>query len=70
LWIAGQNVTQAELPQRLREKLYAEPQSSVVIKGDASAEYGVVKRVMLDIKDAGFRQVALIAEQHGTGLAL
>jgi biopolymer transport protein ExbD len=42
----------------------------VVIKGDAAAEYGVVKRVMLDVKDAGFRQVALIAEQHGTGLPL
>jgi biopolymer transport protein ExbD len=66
VWIAGTSVTNAGLPGRLQEMLRSEPGSSVVIKGDAGAEYGLVKRVMLDVRDAGFRQVALIAEKHGT----
>jgi biopolymer transport protein ExbD len=68
VWVGGQNVSPTDLPSRLRQELLREPESTVVIKGDAGTEYGAVKRVMLDVKDAGFRQVALIAEKGGSGL--
>jgi biopolymer transport protein ExbD len=69
IFVGAQNVTRTDLPAVLREELLREPQSTVVIKADAAAEYGSVKRVMLDVRDAGFRQVALIAEKRGVSLA-
>jgi biopolymer transport protein ExbD len=69
VFLGAQTVSSSDLPARLREELLREPASTVVIKGDASAEYGMVKRVMLDVRDAGFRQVGLIAEKGGSALA-
>jgi biopolymer transport protein ExbD len=67
VWLGATSVSAADLPARLREALLLDPESTVIIKGDAGAQYGTVKRVMLDVKDAGFRQVALIAERRVAG---
>ena len=36
----------------------------VVIKGDASLEYGTVKQAMLAVQSAGFKNVGLITERY------
>jgi biopolymer transport protein ExbD len=38
-----------------------------VVKGDARLTYGDVKRIMLQVKEAGFPQVGLIVEKRGSG---
>jgi biopolymer transport protein TolR len=47
---------------RLTEYFQRDPGTSVVIKGDARLNYGVVKKAMLDVKKAGFEQVGLITQ--------
>jgi len=55
---------------RLAEYFQRDPSTTVVIKGDARLNYGVVKRAMLDVKKAGFQSVGLItqpkAQQRGS----
>ena len=47
---------------RLTEYFQRDPGTTVVIKGDARLNYGVVKRAMLDVKKAGFQAVGLITQ--------
>ena len=47
---------------RLTEYFQRDPGTTVVIKGDARLNYGVVKRAMLDVKKAGFQSVGLITQ--------
>jgi biopolymer transport protein ExbD len=65
IFFGASPVSSADLPGRLRTEKERDPAHTVIIKGDAGAEYGQVKRVMLDVRDAGFREVALIAERRG-----
>ena len=39
--------------------------ADVVIQGDARLDYGMVKRTMLRVKDAGFEHVGLITKPKG-----
>ncbi len=39
----------------------------IFVRGDKSAEYGLVARVMGRIKEAGFRKISLITEVEGGG---
>ena len=57
-----------EFPARIREFKERNPDSEVVVKGDARLTYGVVKKVMLDIKDAGYTQVGLITKKRDQAL--
>ena len=65
-----EKITADALGARLAEYFQRDPGTSVVIKGDARLNYGVVKKAMLDVKKAGFEQVGLItqpkAQQQGS----
>ena len=45
---------------KIKEAFQRNPGSSIVIKADGRLSYGVVKTVMLTIRDAGFQQVGLV----------
>ena len=45
---------------KIKEAFQRNPGSSIVIKADSRLTYGVVKKVMLTIRDAGFQQVGLV----------
>ena len=54
----------ANFPGRIREWRERNPDSTVVIKGDARLTYGIVKEAMLNVKEAGYSQVGLITKKR------
>lgn len=50
----------ATFKAKIKEAFERNPGSSIVIKADSHLTYGVVKQVMLTIRDAGFQQVGLV----------
>jgi biopolymer transport protein TolR len=57
------NVAEDAFLGRMQEYKSRNPDSTVVIKGDARLEYGVVKKAMLAVKEAGFEKVGLITSK-------
>ncbi len=53
------------LSARLAEYREHNRNADVVIQGDARLDYGMVKRAMLRVKDAGFEHVGLITKPKG-----
>src|SRR5262245_53977443 len=53
----------AEFAAKMQENFERSPSSTVVIKGDKRLPYGDVKKVMLKVKEAGFKSVGLITEK-------
>jgi biopolymer transport protein ExbD/biopolymer transport protein TolR len=66
LWIDDQPVAADRLGEGLQAATADEPESKIVIKGDARLPFGEVRRTMLRIEEAGFHGVGLIAERIGT----
>ena len=62
----AERMTPEAFTERIREAFQRNPGSEAVVKGDARLNYGDVKRIMLQIKEAGFPQVGLIVEKSGT----
>jgi biopolymer transport protein TolR len=69
IWIESDKKTEPIAPEgfavRIQEAFQRNPGSAAVVKGDARLTYGDVKRIMLEIKEAGFPQVGLIVEKSG-----
>ena len=66
LWIDDQPVAAERLGEDLRVTAGADPDSKVVIRGDARLRLGEVRQAMLAIEQAGFHGVGLIARRIGT----
>ena len=64
VWVDKDKTTHDDFGDKIREAFQRNPGSSVVIKADASLEFGTVKRVILGVRDAGFKDVGLIAERR------
>ena len=65
-WIEKTKMTESEFLTQIREVYQRNPASSIVIKADAHLSFGVVKKVMLSIRDAGFQQVGLVSSKKQT----
>ncbi len=63
-WIDKAKMTESAFPAAIKEAFERSMTSSVVIKADKNLEFGVVKKAMMKIKDAGFRDVGLITEKR------
>jgi biopolymer transport protein ExbD len=63
LWINDKQIEAAQFGDGLRAAVTAQPNSRVVIRGDAKLNLREVRQVMLAIEQAGFRGVGLIAEK-------
>jgi biopolymer transport protein ExbD len=64
IWVEKETTTEDDFPRLIQEQFQRNPGSSVVIKGDARLTYGDVKRAMMAVEAAGFRQVGLIAAKR------
>ncbi len=60
-WINKDKVTEPQFQAQIQETFQRNPGQSIVVKADARLEFGVVKKTMLAIRDAGFQQVGLIS---------
>ena len=56
--------SEAQFAERLAEEYLRNKNATIVLKGDARLEYGVVKKAMLKIKEVGFEQVGLITQKQ------
>jgi biopolymer transport protein ExbD len=66
IWLEKERVPESLFPEKVREAYERNPNGTIVVKGDARLPYGDVKKVLLDIKEAGFKTVGLIAERRET----
>ncbi len=62
VFIDEQQVPEAQLRDYLASRLVSQPDKSIVVRGDESAESGVILHVLRAAKEAGFEQ-AFIAGQ-------
>ena len=56
-----EKISPDDFTAKLKEAFDRNPGASIVIKADSHLTYGAVKKVMLEIRDAGFQQVGLVA---------
>lgn len=66
IWLDKEKLSEATFPAKVREAYERNPNATIVVKGDARLPYGDVKKVLLEIKEAGFKTVGLIAERRET----
>ncbi len=66
LWVGTQQMESTRLKARLVEFFQRDPGAPVVVKADSRLSYGAVKAVLLDIRDAGYRDVGLLARRSGS----
>jgi biopolymer transport protein ExbD len=67
LWVNDQQVTAEQLGESVRAAVAAEPESKVVIRGDAKLNFRDVRQAMSAIEQAGLNGVGLIAKRAGGG---
>ena len=62
VFLAKDEIPAADLPARLADLHQNDPQAPVYVRGDRTAPYGEVLRVMGRVTQAGITKVSLIAE--------
>jgi TolR protein len=62
VFLAKNEVSPADLPARLAELHKNDPEAPVYVRGDRTAPYGEVLRIMGRVTQAGITRVSLIAE--------
>jgi biopolymer transport protein ExbD len=63
-WIEKEGpMEEGAFQSKIVETYQRNPASSIVIKADKMLEFGVVKKTMLSIRDAGFQQVGLVSSK-------
>ena len=62
-FIDKEQMTEDQFNLKIKETFERQQSSPIVIKADSRLTYGVVKKTMMTIKDAGFQSVGLIAER-------
>ena len=67
LWINDHPFEADKFADGLRAAVAAQPDSRVVIRGDAKLNVGEVRQVMLAVEQAGFRGVGLITQRASSG---
>ena len=65
LWIDDQLVVAEQFGDALRAAAGAQPNTKVVLRGDARLNFGEIRQTMIAIEQAGFLGVGLIAERAG-----
>jgi biopolymer transport protein ExbD len=63
VWIDKKECTPTEFPTKIKEEFDRNPGGTLLIKADAHLTYGDVKKVMLQVGDAGFKKVGLVAQK-------
>ena len=61
-------IPDGDLSQWLTEEARRDAQRPIVLKADANVSHGIVKGVLRQASEAGFRRVAVLTEQSGGDL--
>ena len=69
IYLEKDRMTAEAFPDKIREAFERNPGGSVVIKGDARLAYGPVKQALMQVKEAGFERVGLLAERRSSATA-
>ena len=67
LWINDQPIEAEKFGDGLRAAVAAQPESKVVIRGDAKLNFREVRQAMIAVEQAGFHGVGLIAQRVAAG---
>jgi len=65
IWIDSDPVTAEQFAESIQQAAEQRGDWQVVIKGDARLTFGEVRRAMLAVEAAGFKDVGLIARRRG-----
>ena len=63
IWIDKSDWTEAQFRDKIKEAFDRSPTSEVLVKGDARLSYGDVKNALLQVRDAGWKDVGLIVQK-------
>jgi biopolymer transport protein TolR len=66
VWIDKDKFTDTQFKDKIKEAFDRNPSGQVMVKADAKLTYGDVKGVVLQVRDAGFKSVGLIASKRDT----
>jgi biopolymer transport protein TolR len=66
VWIEKDKFTVAEFKDKIKEMFDRNPSGNVMVKADSRLTYGEVKDIMLQVRDAGFKNVGLVASKRET----
>lgn len=64
IWVEDDSVSAERFSDRIRQAAAEDPARQVVIQGDARLSFGEVRKAMLAVESAGFKDVGLIAERR------
>jgi len=67
IWLESNNVSKEQLTSMMQETYARSPGKIIVIKGDKRLTFGDVKDVMLIVNQAGFTNVAVMADKAQGG---
>ena len=63
IWIDKSDWTEAQFRDKIKESFDRSPTSEVLVKGDARLSSGDVKNALLQVRDAGWKDVGLIVQK-------
>jgi biopolymer transport protein ExbD len=63
IYFGRQEITSAELPSKIEERLSKGAERRIYIKADRRARYGAVKAVLEAMQSAGVEQVSILADE-------
>ena len=64
IWIEKEKYPIAQFGDRIKEAFDRNPAGDVMVKADSRLTYGEVKDAILKVRDAGFKNVGLIAQKR------
>ncbi len=64
IWIEKEKFPTAQFPDKIKEAFDRNPAGDVMVKADSRLTYGDVKDTILKVRDAGFKNVGLIAQKR------
>lgn len=67
IWIDKEKFQTNLLSDKIKEQFDRNPSGNVMIKADSRLTYGEVKDAILKVRDAGFKNVGLIARKKDQG---
>ena len=67
IWIEKQKFPTADFADKIREEFDRNPGGDVMVKADSRLTFGEVKDAILKVRDAGFKNVGLIAQKKDQG---
>ena len=63
VWISGRQTSEADLPGTLAALHQAQPDRTVIVRGDRRLQYEKITEVLATLSDVGFTRIGLVTER-------